>query len=152
MWLALTVGLLAVSGWFVLRPVLKQLDQAARRLGELRSELLAARQTAAAVGADHKRLVGALQNNVRPALGTILTACNCAAEQSDSPTARQQLDLIDATGRRLFRRLNDLVPSRAGVHSSEAATRQLAIAVLETPQHSIYQESELLACIATQNR
>jgi hypothetical protein len=152
MWLALTVGLLAFSGWIVLLPVLKQLDQAARRLGQLRGELLAARQMAAAVGADHKRLVGALQNDVRPALGTILTACDCAAEHSDSPTARQQLSLIDATGRRLFRRLNDLVPSRADVHSLEPATRQLAIAVLETPQPSLYQESELLACSATQNR
>jgi len=151
-WLALTVGLFAIGGWFVLRPVLKQLDQAARRLGQLRSELLAARHTAAAVGADHKRIVNALHQDLRPAVGAMLTACDRADEQSDSPLTHQQLALIDEAGRRLLRRVDELAPGNSGTTTAERMRRQIAIDSPESSPSPAHQESELLACSAPQSR
>jgi hypothetical protein len=151
-WLTLVVAALAASGWWVLRSLVKQLDLAGLRLNRSRSELLAARQTAGSVLADHRRLVSVVQIEARPALARILTACDCAAEQSDSPAVRQQIDSIDTVGRRVLRLLNELLPNRANIPAAQQASPLHFVSPAESPSQQNCEESELFACSATQNR
>jgi hypothetical protein len=144
-WWTLVVAALAASSWWVLRRLVKPLELAGVRLSRSRSELLAARQTAGAVSADHRRLMGVVQNEVRPALAKMLTASDCAAGQSNSPTARQHIDRIDATGRQLLRLLNDLLPNRTVTSGTQPLCQQILISPAEQPSQRHCEESELFA-------
>ena len=151
-WLIVVVSALAIGAWLTLRVTFGPLDWAGREIGLLRQELQRTRHLAGTVSADYKRLARVLGNELRPSLAEMLAACHHAAE-FNAQAASNELLRIDTIGRRLMRRLTELLPATTASGRPATTIRHRAdcpSSLLDVP--SVEQERELDSCGSAQNR